>query len=461
MPSHFTESKLVWQNLRMSKNRQIGDEEPAYFSDDPVDLKLKKRNGLSARINQSLMIFVLLVTSSTFLGSTLAANISLSGGRVEFGQGVAGLKACSASNQVGIKSRAEYTVGGYKLKSVELSNIPTSCYGYNLILSILQPGANGTTTLATLFSTVKRLVILDRSGTFYTSQSDAAYVTLTSTNNAVTNTDTVLISFNTPEVLTSDIGTIGIESSENTITGLPCGAGGDCALGATGPGGGTVVIYFDQPFEAPDSECGLACRGIEIDKTQINQQEMWTRNSANQLRNGQTNATRTGFGGGFYNTKLAFESANGSNNSNQTYGAVAACWNKTTSSARDRWYLPNVMEYAYIFKQIKESAALRSATSGWPAVTNYYSSEEATSSYSAAGYVSIFNNGGPPSGVTVTAQVVGTPGPTQALAVAPARQLSPSHLYVTNTSFSDYMGMHIFNHEKNNGYAFFCLHAFK
>jgi len=32
---------------------------------------------------------------------------------------------------------------------------------------------------------------------------------------------------------------------------------------------------------------------------------------------------------------------------------------------------------------------------------------------------------------------------------------------VTNTSFSDYMGMHIFNHEKNNGYAFFCLHAFR
>jgi hypothetical protein len=50
----------------MSKNRQIGDEEPAYFSDDPADLTLKKRNGLSARINQSLMIFVLLITYSLF-----------------------------------------------------------------------------------------------------------------------------------------------------------------------------------------------------------------------------------------------------------------------------------------------------------------------------------------------------------------------------------------------------------
>jgi hypothetical protein len=73
---------------------------------------------------------------------------------------------------------------------------------------------------------------------------------------------------------------------------------------------------------------------------------------------------------------------------------VAACWNKTTTSATDRWYLPNVMEYAYIFKAVKESAALRTAASGWPAVTNYYSSEEVTSSYSASGYVTTFNNGG-------------------------------------------------------------------
>jgi hypothetical protein len=436
------------------------EEEASYFSDDPIDLNLKKRSSLSARINQSLMVFVLLITSTIFLGSTLAANISLSGGRVEFGQGSAGLKACSASNQVGVKTRAEYTLTGHKLKSVELSNIPTSCYGYNIILSILQPGADGSNTLATLFSTVKRLVILDRSGTFYTSQSDSSYVTLTSTNNAITSTDTVLISFNTPEVLTTDIGSIGIESSENTLTNLPCGAGGDCATGATGPGGGKVVAYFDQPFEAPGSECDLACRGIEIDSAQINQQAMWTRNSANQLLNGQTNATRSGMGAGYYNTKLAFESANGSNNSNQIYGAVAACWNKSTSSATDRWYLPSVMEYVYIFKQVKENAAFRTAAPGWPAVTNYYSSEEVTSSYSVAGYTSIFNNNGPPAGFNLEVKLVGTADATQALAVAPASQITPSFAY-PNASFSNYSGMRVFNHAKNNGYAFICIHAFK
>jgi hypothetical protein len=442
----------------MSKNRQIGDEEPSYFSDDPVDLKLKKRNGLSARINQSLMIFVLLLTSSTFLGSTLAANISLNGGRAEFGQGVAGLKACSASNQVGIKTRAEYTLGGYKLKSVELSNIPTSCYGYNLILSILNPGAEGSTTLATLFSTVKRLVILDRSGTFYTSQSDAAYVTLTSTNNALTNTDTVLISFNTPTVLTSDIGTIGIESSENTITGLPCGAGGDCTVGGLGPGGGAVIWYQDNTFEAPGSPCDLACRGLEIDQTITSVViEYWTENSSGVIKTGSVGQGATGIGGGYANTKRAMESANGSlgNTGRVGAGAMAYCWNKTTASANDRWYLPNVMEYAYIFKQVSENAAFRSAFNGVPPSTDYYTSEEAYSGWDSA-YPTIWNNGSPPSGISLLLYP-GNGSTDRALSVEAA---TASDAMVPQ-NFAGYAKLKVWAHPKNAGYAVMCLRAFR
>ena len=94
----------------MARFNDFDDQEPAYFSDDPVDFDAKRFNKISARINQSLMVLVFLITSTTFLGSKLAANITLTGGRTEFGQGVAGLKACSASNQVGIRTRAEYTV---------------------------------------------------------------------------------------------------------------------------------------------------------------------------------------------------------------------------------------------------------------------------------------------------------------------------------------------------------------
>jgi hypothetical protein len=444
----------------MSRFNRSTDDDSAYFSDDPVDLDVKKFNRLSARINQSLMVFVLLITSSIFLGTTLAANISLTGGRTEFGQGVAGLKACSSSNQVIIKQKAEYTLSGFKLKSVELSNIPVSCYGYDLILSILNPGADGTNTLATLFGSVKRLVVYDKSGSFYTSQSDASYVTLTSTHDSGSNTDSVLISFNTANVLISDIGTLGIESSDNILTSLPCGAGGECPVGSTGPGGGTVVAIFDQPFQAPGSPCDLTCYGLEIDAAQINQSDQWTKNSGNGNVNGQTNATRSGMGAGYYNTKLAFQSANGSNNSNARYGAIASCWNKSTTSATDRWYVPSVMEYVYIFQKVKENAAFRTAAPGWPAITNYYSSEEVTTSYSIAGYTTTFNNDGPPAGFNLEVTRPNTPDATQALAVAPSSQITPSFLY-PNSSFSNYNGMRVFNHPKNNGYAYFCIHAFK
>jgi hypothetical protein len=402
------------------------------------------------------MVFVFLMTSTIFLGTTLAANISLSGGRVEFGQGVAGLKACSASNQVGIKTRAEYTLGGYKLKSVELSNIPTSCYDYNIILSILQPGAAGSTTLATLFSTVKKLVILDRSGTFYTSQADSSYVTLTSTNNPGTNTDTVLISFNTPEVLTADIGSIGIESSENTLTDLACGAGGDCAIGGIGPGGGAVILYQDTTFEAPGSPCNLACRGLEIDQT-INSVvlDVWTKNSGGGITTGSVGQGATGIGGGYANTKRAMTSANGSlGNTNRT-GAIAYCWNKSTTSATDRWYLPNVMEYAYIFKQVSENAAFRSAFNGVPPSTDYYTSEEAYSGWDTA-YPTIWNNGNPPPGISLLRYSGG--GTTdRALSVEAATATDA----MVPQNFAGYAKLKVWAHPKNAGYAVMCLRAFK
>jgi len=442
----------------MSPISRSSDEESAYYSDDPVELNQKQSNRLTARINQSLMVFVLLVTSSIFVGTTLAANISLTGGRTEFGQGVAGLKACSASNQLVIKQKAEYTLTGFKLKSVELSNIPTSCYGYNLILSILTPGADGTTTLATLFSTVKRLVIYDRSGTFYTSQSDSSYVTLTSTNNPGTNTDTVLISFNTPNVLISDIGTLGIESSENTLTNLPCGAGGDCTVGGIGPGGGAVIYYQDTTFEAPGSPCDLACRGLEIDQSITSVvSEYWTENSSGGITTGSVGQGVTGIGGGYANTKRAMTSANGSlgNTGRIGAGAMAYCWNKSTSSANDRWYLPNVMEYAYIFKQVSENAAFRSAFNGVPPSTDYYTSEEAYSGWDTA-YPTIWNNGNPPPGISLL-RYSGGGSTDRALSVEAA---TASDAMVPQ-NFAGYAKLKVWAHPKNAGYAVICLRAFK
>jgi len=432
-----------------------GHEEPAYFSDDPVDLEITETKGLKAKINKALMVIVLLGTTSLFVGNTLAANINLGGQRFEFGQGVAGLKACSSSSSLTIKQGVEYTNDGFKLKTVQLSGIPTSCYGFNLILSVLSPGAAGSSTLATLFSTVKKLIILNRYGTFYTSASDGTYVTLTSTNDAATSTDSVLITFKNPSLLVSEIGTLGIESSENVLTDLSCGAGGDCAVGAVGPGGGAVVLYTDTPFTAAGAPCNTQCRGLEMDRniSSITITE-WTKNGAGAITTGSVGRGARGLGAGYANTKLAMESANGSNNSTGRLGAMAFCWNKTTSSATDRWYLPSVMEYAYIFKQVSESAAFRTAFPGFPAVTDYYTSEEAWSSWFTE-YPAFFTNGGPPAGITLMAQNV-SPGTTRALSVQPKKADGTA----VDSAYSGFAKLSIFDHAKSSGYAVMCLRAF-
>jgi hypothetical protein len=433
-----------------------GDDENSYFSDDPVDFQTPKRSVFPKSLNKGFALFVAFATSALFFGNTFAANISLTNGRVEFGQGVARYKACS--ERLDVKQNAEFTQSGFKLKSIEISNIPVACYGLNLIVSILKPGAPGTSELATLFGSVTRLRIYDRSGTFYTSEADSSYVTLTSSNNASTSKDTVLISFNTPNVPVSDIGTFGIESSENTLTSLPCGAGGNCAVGAIGPGGGAVILYQDQAFEAPGSPCDLDCHGIEMDQsTALNYSDQWTETTGGAFVNGSVGQGATGLGAGYANTRRAMTSSNGSLGNTARTGAMAYCWNKTTTSPTDRWYLPSVMEYAYIFKQVSESASFRSSFGGFPASTDYYSSEEAWNGWHT-GYQAIWDADGPPSGVSLAISGGSPANITQhALAVEPATSSGA----MVQQNYSGYAKLKIWAHPKNNGYAVLCLRAFK
>jgi len=429
------------------------DREDQYWDDPASDGADDSGYALKRRSLISKALF--LVIPMLMIATTQAGNISLSGGRVEFGQGVVSLKSCTQASDIKTKQSSTFTASGFALKTITLSNIPVSCYGYNLIVSVLKPGVAGSSELANLFAAVKKLYIYDRNGTFYTSQSDAAHVSLSSSHDDPSNTDSVVITFLSPSLLVSDFGTLGVESGENTLTNLPCGLGGDCTLGATGPFGGTVAVYFTSPFRAPGSPCNEKCYGLEIMTTDKNHQEVWSKDGNNVATNGQVNATYHGIGAGYMNTKLAFAAAGGANNSTSTNGAISYCWNRNTTSPNDRWYLPSVMEYAYIFKQAKDYPALFNyVTTGFPAVTNYYTSEEATG-FTGAGYQSIFNADGPPPGITF-AGFPQSPGPTRALSVAPQ---TAGGAPVSN-SYSDYAKIMSFDHPKTSGYAIICMHAF-
>ena len=173
--------------------------------------------------------------------------------------------------------------------------------------------------------------------------------------------------------------------------------------------------------------------------------------------NGSVGQGVTGIGGGYANTKRAMQSANGSLGNTGRKGAMAYCWNKTTSSPNDRWYLPNVMEYAYIFKQVSESAAFRANFIGVPASTDYYTSEEAWTNWHTS-YQSIWDNGNPPPGISLAISGGSPANITQhALAVEPATSSGA----MVPQNFAGYAKLKIWAHAKNNGYGVICLRAFK
>ena len=428
------------------------------YSDDPPSFGKKRRH-------KSLGIFsvtVLIVASLIFVKSTLGANITINGGKTEFGQGIGGIKTCVNSNNLAVKQQTAFSSGSFKLKTITIGNIPLACHGYDFIISILKPGAEGSSTLATLYGSISKLIIYDKDGSYYVAAADGSYVTLNSSTDGTV--ETLVITFTSPQVLNSDIGILGIETSENSLTNLACGGGGDCPIGGTGPGGGIVI--FNGPISAPGSPCDLACNGLEIDTTiGANYSDYWLANAADSPISGTAiGMTYHGMGNGYRNTALAIASNGGAGSNTQRKGAMSYCWNKTTATANDRWYVPDVMEYAYIFYQVKQNAAFRTAASNFPAITDYLTSEEGYGTFNTTYVTDRWNGDSPPPGVSSSYQKVFNPttASDHFLAVAPLVNDSPMGTGTNpSATYANYNYLRIYDHQKTAGYAIICLHAFK
>jgi hypothetical protein len=442
------------------------------FSDDPIQESsepIESSNGF--RFYKKYFLIGAIIIGLIGVNGTLASNISINGGRVEYGQGTSGVKTC-AQGDLSFAQTVESRAAVHYLKSITVNNIPKSCSGYDLVLSILQPGAEGSSTLNNFFGSVKKLIIYDKASAFYVSTSDSPYVTLTSTTDGTV--DKLVITFGTASISAANIGTIGIESTENTLTGLPCGAGGDCLAGDLGPGGGIVLVASDTPFAASGSPCDLNCHFIEVDTSAVNVSDAWTRDSGGNATSGAVGAVYHGFGGGYYNTKLAQESANGANN-NPNFdpnaatppGAISGCWNRKTGglgTGTNRWYLPTLMEYTWFFYATYKNASVRTRLSSFPAVTNYYTSEEAASAATFPSlWVTNFAADGPPRLTLTTNNLVamrtvsGDNTTTNgAISTSPITSLNA----LVSGTYANYEKVQVFPHNKVSGYAYICAHAF-
>ncbi len=111
-----------------------------YFHDDPVDDSETKNIFSMGRLKIKLAGLALIsVLSYSLLGSTFATNISMSTGRVEFGQGIAQATACDNSvtlTPFATFANASGASASYKLTAIRVTDMGSGCWGDDIIIKV-------------------------------------------------------------------------------------------------------------------------------------------------------------------------------------------------------------------------------------------------------------------------------------------------------------------------------------
>jgi len=192
--SHSDEPDLAWDEVYRYEPRPTA---PAK--------KPKKNSHLLATV------VLLLVGSSFFLKSTVAANVTLGSGVVEFGQGVRVTTACSGSTQLTVTPTASFAnqsrSGSFYFKSFTISNIPTSCYGKSFTLNAYDSATAA--TLALFDTSTTDVVIFNDNGNFV-SASGASVTVVTNSSSSFTAT------FESPAAPSPQVSRITLQSSLGT-----------------------------------------------------------------------------------------------------------------------------------------------------------------------------------------------------------------------------------------------------
>ena len=116
------------------------DIEEEYFHDDPVE-GLPARNMFSkGKLKFKLAgLAAISFLSYSLLGSTFATDISMSSGRVEFGQGIVQTIACDSSVTItpfATFANASGASAEYKLTQIRLTDMGTGCWGKDFIIKV-------------------------------------------------------------------------------------------------------------------------------------------------------------------------------------------------------------------------------------------------------------------------------------------------------------------------------------
>jgi hypothetical protein len=151
--------------------------------------------------------------SVAVLGSTLAANISLNSGSLEFGQGVAVTSACD-SDGITATPKANFAntsgAGSFNFASVAFSGIADACTGDLFTVNAYGDSSSTPLNIATVGATSYNVATFVMSATLGQSSS---YITTGSVNVSSTNADTAEIGFRGTQATSGAVYKITLQSS--------------------------------------------------------------------------------------------------------------------------------------------------------------------------------------------------------------------------------------------------------
>jgi len=232
----------------------MSDSHDDIYSDDPIDSpSIPAKRKLSA----ILASITLLIGGAYFVQTTLAGNITINSGQIEFGQGATATAACTGSNTLTVTPSAAFVnasgSGSHYFSSFTVSNIPTSCYGVDFTIKAY--GSSGNTPLSIFNTNSTNAVIYDNGGTFVAGAGSAG-LTVSGSSGSFTTT------FTSPVALATDVFKLTVESGPHTPSAYN--------VGDVGPGGG-IIFYKDlsgfscgPTFSSTGSPTGGLCNYLEV-----------------------------------------------------------------------------------------------------------------------------------------------------------------------------------------------------
>ena len=333
---------------------------------------LELENPHGPKKTRMLIALILLGIALTYVvvKTTLAANITINNsGPVEFGQGITRTAACSGNQAITITPLSAFTnasgAGTFKFSSLKVSNIPSSCYGFDFAFSAFD-NSNGSNAIAIFNSNSTAATIYDNNGTFQVGIGSTGVTVTTNSTSSFTAT------FDTPVASASSIYKLTIQSTNHAP--IPCAAtNGECVLGDVGPGGGQIFYVSAGGFTCCPT-LNLTCHYLEAAPNtwyggSSDPALVWA-DAGNATALIGATAQRTAIGEGYANTLAIVNQPNGTSTS---AGAIR----NYNGGGQTDWYLGNVNEMTLL-------GTNQSYVS--PIVQNYY----ATSEESDAGHRRIY-----------------------------------------------------------------------